>query len=114
VKKWLDYVKDRFGTVPLPVRGVADRAWVNSLAMKAGIEDVLLTTASSRLVFLPGRAPRLQKIRVLIGEQWKAVEEKTGRTVLSRQFTQSVPEERMYALLGVLRIFAQYFEGSHY
>ncbi|MCD6587627.1 MAG: transcription-repair coupling factor [Candidatus Fermentibacteraceae bacterium] len=111
VKQWLEYVKDRFGTIPQPVRGVADRAWVNSLAMKSGIEDVVLSSFMARLVFLPGAAPRVQKVRSLAGEGWKVQTEKTGRTVLSRNFRDSLPEERMFALLTVLRIFAQYFEN---
>ncbi len=111
VEQWLDYVKDRFGSVPGPVRGVAHRARVNCLAMKANIEDVLVTSSMARLVFLPGGAPRVQKVKGMIGGKWKVLEEKTGRVVLSRTFKNDLPEERMSALLTVLRIFAQYFEG---
>ncbi|MCK5787027.1 MAG: transcription-repair coupling factor [Candidatus Sabulitectum sp.] len=110
VERWLDYVKDRFGTIPQPVRGVAHRARVNFLAMKANIEDVLVTSSMARLVFLPDAAPRLQKVRTLAGEKWSVLEEKTGRVLLSRKFQEALPEERMSALLAVLRIFAQYFE----
>jgi hypothetical protein len=80
--------------------------------MKAGIEDVVLSSSMARLVFLPGAAPRVQKVRSLAGEGWKVQTEKTGRMVLSRNFRDSLPEERMFALLTVLRIFAQYF-GNH-
>ncbi|MEA3265442.1 MAG: TRCF domain-containing protein, partial [Candidatus Fermentibacteria bacterium] len=111
VEQWLDYVKDRFGSVPGPVTGVAHRARVNCLAMKANIEDVLGTSSMARLVFLPDGAPRIQKVRGMIGEKWKVLEEKTGRVVISRKFKNDLPEERMSALLTVLRIFAQYSEG---
>lgn len=109
VDQWLDYVNDRFGSVPKPVRGVAHRARVNYLAMRANIEDVLVTSSMARLVFLPGGAPRVQKVRAMVGDQWKVLEEKTGRVVLSRKFKDDLPEKRMSALLAVLRIFAQYF-----
>jgi len=109
VEQWLDYVKDRFGSVPGPVRGVAHRARVNCLAMKANIEDVLVTSSMARLVFLPGTAPRVQKVKGMVGEKWKVIKEKTGRIVLARTFKDDLPEERMSALLTVLRIFAQYF-----
>jgi len=45
----------------------------------------------------------------MVGEKWKVQEEKTGRLVLARKFKDDLPEERMSALLSVLRIFAQYF-----
>ena len=109
IEEWLEYVKDRFGLIPDPVRGVARRARANCLAMKANIEDVLVTSTMARLVFLPGGAPRIQKVRAMIGEKWKAMEEKTDRVVLSRSFKDDLPEERLTALLVVLRIFAQYF-----
>lgn len=109
IEQWLDYVKDRFGSIPQPVRGVAYRARINFLAMRANIEDVLVTASMARLVFLPGGAPRVQKVRAIAGEKWKVLEEKTGRVVLSRNFKKDLPEERMSALLKVLRIFAQYF-----
>ncbi len=109
VEKWLDYVKDRFGSVPEPVRGVAHRARINSLAMRANIEDVVVTSFMARLVFLPDSTPRVQKVRAMAGEKWKVLEEKTGRVILSRKFKDDSPEERMSALLAVLRIFAQYF-----
>ncbi len=111
VEQWLDYVKDRFGSVPEPVRGVAHRARVNCLAMRANIEDVVVTASMVRLVFLPGGSPRIQKVAAMAGEKWKVLEEKTGRVVLSRKLEDYLPEERMSALLTVLRIFAQHFQG---
>ncbi len=88
---------------------MAYRARINFLAMRANVEDVLVTASMARLVFLPGGAPRVQKVRAIAGEKWKVLEEKTGRVVLSRNFKDDLPEERMSALLKVLRIFAQYF-----
>lgn len=109
VDQWLDYVRDRFGIVPDPVRGVANRARVNCLAMRAGAEDVVVTSLNARIVFVPGSTPRIQKIREMAGEKWAVLEERTGRMVLSRAFRDSAPEERIAAVLTVLRIFADYF-----
>ncbi len=109
IQEWLDYVKDRFGIIPDPVKGVAHRARVNCLAIKANVEDVLVTSAIARLVFFPGGAPRIQKVKSMVSEKWKVHEEKTGRVVIYRKFKDDLPEERMSALLTVLRIFAEYF-----
>ncbi len=111
IEQWLEYIRDRFGLIPDPVRGVADRARVNCLAMRANIEDVVVTSTVARLVFLPGTTPRIQKMRSLAGEKWLTVLEKTDRIVLSRTFKDKMPEERLNALLSVLRIFVRYFES---
>jgi transcription-repair coupling factor (superfamily II helicase) len=109
VDQWLDYVRDRFGVIPDPVKGVANRARVNCLALGANAEDVVVTSSNARIVFLPGGTPRSLKVRDMAGDKWTVLEEKTGRVVVSRAFKDSTPEERISAVLTVLRIFADYF-----
>ena len=109
---WLDYVRDRFGTLPDPVAGVALRARINHLASFCGIEDVVISGSSASLVFAGGRGPSVKKTSVLAGETWRVTGDKTGRTILRTSRSGSSPREMIPAVLQVLRIFTNYFEGQ--
>lgn len=112
IDKWLDYVRDRFGSVPAPVMGVANRARVNLLGSACCIEDAVAGSGGLRLVFAPDCGFSLKRIRILAGSDWTAVREKTGRIVLGRPARGLKADECISALLPVLRIFANYIETS--
>jgi transcription-repair coupling factor (superfamily II helicase) len=111
IDDWLDYVRDRFGSLPDPVAGVALRARVNTLALQCGIEDVVVAGAAASLVFAPGRGPSAKRASSLAGALWHVKEDKTGRIILKASLSGAAPEERISAVLTVLRIFVQYFKG---
>ncbi len=109
IDEWLDYVTDRFGSVPDPVAGVAMRARINLLASSCGIEDAVVSGSSAGLVFSPGTAPSVKKTQALAGEKWSVSRDKTDRISLRATFPDRSPEERISSVLGVLRIFYDYF-----
>ena len=112
IESWLDYVRDRFGTLPDPVSGVALRARINYLASFCGIEDVVVSGTSASLVFACGRGPSVKKTTSLAGESWRVTGDKTGRTILRTSHPGAASGEMISAVLRVLRIFTNYFEGQ--
>ncbi len=112
VDNWLDYVRDRFGSVPPPVMGVANRARVNLLGSACGVEDAVASSGGLRLVFASNCGLSLKRVRTLAGPDWSAVQEKTGRIAAGRPVKGLKPDDSISALLSVLRIFANYFETS--
>ncbi|PIE52364.1 transcription-repair coupling factor [Candidatus Fermentibacteria bacterium] len=109
IDKWMDYVRDRFGSVPGPVEGVAMRARINYLASCCGAEDAVASSSSARVIFSPLCGISVRRIRNLAGDYWKTSAEKTGRTVL----TLTGGADPVSALLAVLRIFADYMETAN-
>jgi transcription-repair coupling factor (superfamily II helicase) len=105
IDSWLDYVRDRFGILPDPVKGVALRARVNYLAGGCQAEDAVISGALISVVLLPDAILSLKRVKDLAGESWRIVQEKTGRIVLRKSMPEAAPEERVSALLAVLRIF---------
>lgn len=113
IDEWLDYVRDRFGETPDPVKGVALRARINLLASGSRIEDVVVSSAGTRLVFAPESPPTLKKVRKLAGENWVAIQDKTGRIILSAGLKGLTEVQRISAVLTVLRIFWAYRKNDH-
>ncbi len=108
IDEWLDYINDRFGEVPEPVRGVAERSRVHLLAGAAGIEEVVVSSGSVRLVFPENTAPSREKANSLAGTGWNATKEPTGRLVLFKRHGGCLDEAGRETLSGVLRIFKDY------
>ncbi len=108
VEEWLSYIQDRFGEVPEPVRGVADRSLIHMLAGQAGLEEVVASGGTVRLVFRAGSAPRKDRALERAGPGWTASAEPTGRLVLYRRFRDDFHHGEKETLLRVLRIFKSY------
>ncbi len=105
IREWLSYIQDRFGEVPEPVTGVADRSRIHLLARQAGLEEVVVSGGSVRLVFHAGSAPRKDRALEKTGPGWTASTESTGRLVLHRRFRETFHQGEKETLLNVLRIF---------
>lgn len=112
VEEWLSYIRDRFGEVPEPVRGVAERSRIHFLAGRAGIEEVVVAGATARVVFSAATAPEKDKALSLAGAGWTVRKEPTGRLVMEGRIMGAPGEEGKETLSAVLRIFKGYMDGK--
>lgn len=105
VGEWLSYINDRFGEIPEPVAGVAQRSLIHLLAREAGLDEVVASSSHVRLVFAEGAAPRRDRTQLLAGAGWASILEPTGRLVLHRRTRGAFDQQERETLLSVLRIF---------
>lgn len=103
IDDWKGFVKDRFGELPEPVLNCAERARIHLLARKAGVEEVVGTGKSVRIVLSESAGARAAKL--LSGRPGiSARREKTGRMVFSAE---SRPPGRIAdAVSDILRLLA--------
>jgi len=103
IDDWKGFVKDRFGELPEPVLNCAERARIHLLARKAGVEEVVGTGKSVRIVLSESAGARAAKL--LSGRPGiSARREKTGRMVFSAE---SMPPGRIAdAASDILRLLA--------
>jgi transcription-repair coupling factor (superfamily II helicase) len=102
---WKDFVRDRFGELPDPVHNAAERARLHLLARKAGAEEAVASSAGVRLVFAPGSHSLRRVGGAAAAAGGKAVEEKTGRIVLTCPASGMTATEGRGALAALLRLF---------
>ncbi|MBN2587745.1 MAG: transcription-repair coupling factor [Candidatus Fermentibacteraceae bacterium] len=100
---WTEYLKDRFGEPEDPVRNTVLRARMGYLARESGMEEVVVSGSTGRLVFRPGARlsdplPASAKVRVTA--------EKTGRVVLEVALKGLSDQEKIARLLDLMRFLA--------
>jgi transcription-repair coupling factor (superfamily II helicase) len=102
IDEWIEYLTDRFGEPEEPVLNCAMRARIGYLARIAGIEEVVVSGATARIVFSPGtdvsrKAPDNLKVRVIV--------EKTGRIIANINLRDLTEKEKVRRTLSLLRYF---------
>jgi transcription-repair coupling factor (superfamily II helicase) len=103
IDDWTAYLEDRFGEPEEPVRNTALRARIGYLARESGIEEVVISGSTGRLVFRPGAGlsdpiPSSAKVRVTA--------EKTGRVVLTVVLRDLSGKEKTERVLDLMRFIA--------
>jgi len=100
IDRWLDYLRDRFGDTGEPVENCALRARIGFLASEAGVEEVVVTSASARLVFAPGAEV---DGRIDFPGRPSVKLEKTGRVIVTLGLRGIEEDARMDETLKLLR-----------
>ncbi len=103
IDDWIEYLTDRFGEPEESVLNCAERARIGYLAKSAGIEEVVVSGTSARLVFRPGidvsrSAPDSIKVRIIV--------EKTGRIIANISLKGLTAREKVRKTLSLLRYFS--------
>ena len=103
IDEWIEYLTDRFGEPEESVLNCAERARIGYLAVRAGIEEVVLAGSSARIVFRPGAetsrsAPGNMKVRITV--------EKTGRIIATVNLKDLTDSEKVKRTLNLLRYFS--------
>jgi len=102
IDEWIESLTDRFGEPEESVLNCAERARMAHLAAGSGIEEVVISGVTARIVFSPGMevpasAPDNLSIKVNV--------EKTGRIIVTIRFRELTDREKVKRTLKLLRFF---------